>query len=412
MASRKKIVVTGLGVLCASGTGMQPVWESCRSGFNAIRSISRFNSKRFRCQAGGEVDGFEASRYVHQPIIPQTDRSTHLGMAACQLAVADAALSLKDQDPNEVGMYFSNLMGGMDFAEPELYAQTFLGPNRVNAYQAIAWFYAAAQGQWSIQTGIKGHAKTIVADRTGGLQSIGLAAHAIRRGHCRVAFSGGFEAPLVPYAYLMYGTTGMLARDTTDPLLAYRPFHRRRQGLVLGEGSGILLLENMEHAVGRGARIYAEVAGFSVSVDAPMDPPGSGLVRCFQEALHSADLQPSDIHHINAEGTANETEDAVEATAIHKVFGGLSHPPTVSAPKSMFGHTLAAAGAIDAALACRMIEENTVLPTLNLDDPDPELGPLSFNRNVEKRPVDTVLCCSRGLGGLNTALILRRCNAN
>ena len=408
MNSKRRIAVTGLGVLCGSGTGMEMVWDRCRSGHNAIRSISRFNPQRFKCRVGGEVDGFDAAKYVKQPIIPQTDRSTHLGMAACQLAMADAGISLAEEDPNQVGMYLSNLMGGMDFAEPELYAQTFLGPSRVNAYQAIAWFYAATQGQWSIQTGIKGYAKTIVADRTGGLQSVGLAAHAIRRGHCQVAFSGGFEAPLVPYAYLMYSTSGLLAQDTTDPLLAYRPFHRCRKGLVLGEGSGILILEDLEHAIKRGARIYAEVSGFSVSLDAPKDPPGRGLARCFLEALEFAGLQPGEIHHINAEGAATLADDGIEAAAIHSVFGDQPNPPTVSAPKSMFGHTLAAAGAIDAALACRMIQDNLVIPTINLDDPDPNLGITQFNDKVENKNVDAVLCSSRGLGGLNAALILRR----
>lgn len=404
-------MVTGLGVLCGSGTGMESVWDRCRSGYNAIRSISRFNPQRFKCRVGAEIDGFDPAKYVNPQIIPQTDRSAHLGIAACQLAASDASLALGEEDPNQVGMYFSNLMGGMDFAEPELYAQSFLGPSRVNAYQAIAWFYAATQGQWSIQAGIKGFSKTIVADRTGGLQSVGLAAHAIRRGHCQVAFSGGFEAPLVPYAFLMYATGGLLAQDTTDPLLAYRPFHRRRKGLVLGEGSGILILEDLEHARKRNARIYAEVSGFSVSVDAPADPAGHGLARCFSEALQSSGLQPSDIHHINAEGAATVADDGIEMAAIRAVFGNLSNAPTVSAPKSMFGHTLAAAGAIDVALACRMIQENMVMPTINLDEPDPNFGVTSFNNKVEEKRVDAVLCSSRGLGGLNAALVLRRFSA-
>lgn len=406
MASAKRVVVTGLGVICANGTGMDQVWNNCLAGRNGIQAIRRFDTKRYSCKSAGEVDGFDASRYVNPVVISQTDRSAHMGIAACRMAAEDANLVLKDEDPNQLGMYFSNLVGGMEFAEPELYAQAFLGSNRVSAYQAIAWFYAATQGQWSIQTGIKGFAKTVVADRTGGLQSLGLAAHAIRHGHSSVVFAGGFEAPLVPYAFLMYGTNGLLSMDTTDPLLAYRPFHRRRSGLVLGEGSGILILEDLDHALARGARIYAEIGGFSVMSDAPADDAGDGLARCFVECLANTDLGPSEIDHICAEGVATVADDCAEAAAIRRVFSGLREPPSISAPKSMFGHTLAAAGAIDAALACRMINGNTILPTTNLDDPDPALGIAGLSRQVEEKPVKAVLCCSRGMGGLNTALVI------
>lgn len=410
MSSKRRVVITGLGAMCASGIGMDKVWDRCLSGHNAIGAIQRFNTRRYGCKVGGELDGFDAAKYVAPQVLQQTDRSSQMGIAACQLAAEDAGLVLKNEDPNQVGIYFSNLMGGMEFAEPELYAQAFLGAGRVNAYQAIAWFYAAAQGQWSIQTGIRGHAKTVVADRAGGLQSVGLAAHAIRHEHCNVAFAGGFEAPLVPYAFLMYGTTGLLSKDTTDPLRTYRPFHRKRTGMVLGEGSGILVVEELEHAQARKARIYAEITGFSVAMDAPADPAGSGLARCFSEALCAAGLEPKDIDHVNAEGAATQADDYAEAAALQKVFAGTAHSPTVSSPKSMFGHTLAAAGALDAALACKMIQNNVVLPTVNLDEPDPQFGSTHFNDQVLQKQVDAVASCSRGKGGLNTVVILQRHN--
>lgn len=407
MPAKRRVVITGTGVICASGIGSKKVWDQCIAGTNSIRKITRFDTQPYSSKAAGEVDDFRPGDYLQPQIIQQTDRSAHLGIAACQLAAEEAGLSLKSEDPNDVGMYFSNLVGGMDFAEPELYAQTFMGPSRVNAYQAIAWFYAATQGQWSIKTGIKGHAKTVVADRTGGLQSVGLAAQAIRRGHCRVAFAGGFDAPIVPYAFLMYGTTGLLSTDTTDPARAYRPFHRRRSGLVLGEGSGILILEDLEHALERKARIYAEITGFSVAMDAPQDAAGSGLARCFEEALNKSGLQADDIDHISAEGAATIPDDSAELSAVNAVFGSARKKPSVSSPKSMFGHTLAAAGAIDAALACRMMDCNAVIPTINLDEPDPSLGPAHFSSVVEEKPVNAVMCSTRGIGGLNAALVLR-----
>jgi len=408
MTSKRSVVVTGLGVVCANGIGMDTVWSRCSSGHNAIHEITHFDASRYKCRVGGEVSGFDAKPYVNGQILQQTDRSTHMAMAASKMAADDARLDLKKEDPNDVGMYFSNLLGGMHFAEPELYAQAFLGPSRVNAYQAIAWFYAATQGQWSIQNGIKGYGKTIVADRTGGLQSVGLAAHAIHRGHCRVAFAGGFEAPLISYAFLMYQTTGLLSESTTIPMLAYRPFHRWRSGLVLGEGSGILILEDLEHALARNAPIYAKISGFSVAMDSPKEPPGSGLARSFSEALQFAKLKPGDIDHISAEGVATSADDAAEAAAIRQVFGSNSNNITVSSPKSMFGHTLGAAGAIDAALACRMIQNNAVLPTGSLDEPDPNLGLAHLNNRVQHKSVNAVMCSSRGHGGLSTALLLQR----
>ena len=408
MTSKRRIVVTGLGVVCASGIGMDTVWQRCAAGHNAIRGITRFNPHRHSCKVGGEVDDFKTTDFLHPMVIQQTDRSSHLGMAACKMALADANLSLEKEDPYDIGTFFSNLLGGMEFAEPELYAQTFLGANRVSAYQAVAWFYAATQGQWSIQTGIKGYGKTVVADRTGGLQSIGLAAQAIQRSHSRVVFAGGFEAPLVPYAFLMYETTGLLCKDRADPMLSYRPFHHKRNGLVLGEGSGILVLEDLEHAQARSAPIYAELAGFSVCMDGKNDPPGSGLARCIGEVLQAANLAPSEIDHISAEGVATIEDDHAEAAAIRQIFGDASKSTTVSVPKSMFGHALAAAGAIDAALACRMIRENAILPTINLDEPDMDLGAPRLNQQTEHKNVNTVLCCLRGKQGLNTAVLFRR----
>lgn len=408
MSAKKRVVVTGMGLICASGIGTSAVWNRCVSGHNAIRRITRFDANRYGCNVAGEIDDFQASAYLSPQIIQQTDRSAHLGMAACQLAAEDADLVLKNEDPNQVGMYFSNLVGGMEFAEPELYAQTFMGPSRVSAYQAVAWFYAAAQGQWSIKTGIKGYAKTVVADRTGGLQSVGLAAHAIRRGHCNVAFAGGFEAPINPYAFLMYGTTGLLAKDTTDPVRAYRPFDRRRTGLVLGEGSGILILEDLQHALERNARIYAEVKEFAVAMDTPQGVPGNGLARCLSQTLKQSELQPEHIDHISAEGAATVGDDTEEVAAIQNVFGRGPKAPSISSPKSMYGHALAAAGAIDVALACRMIQNNTVLPTVNLDEPDPSFNQARFVKTAEEKPLNAVLCSNRGIGGLNAALALSR----
>lgn len=407
--AKRRVAVTGLGIVAPSGIGKEAFWTSSVAHRCFIRRVTRFDSHAYPCQMGGEVEGFKAEEYLAPKIIKQTDRSTHMAIAACRLAGKDGELDLQ-KERLEIGMYFASLFGGMQFAEPELYAQLFLGPDRVSAYQAIAWFYAATQGQLSIGTGIQGFGKSLVADRAGGLQAVALGALAIQMDHCNIAFVGGFEAPLVPYAFLIHHTSDLLSTKNHDG--AYCPFDVQRTGLVLGEGSGILLLEDLEHARHRGAPVYAEVAGWAVSCDAyhfsQPAPNPDHLARCIEQALTNARLCPGDIDHISADGLGTELADRTEAAAINAVFKHDAESPTVSAPKSAIGHTLAAAGAIDAIWGCLMIQNNMVLPTVNLEQPDVSLHLNHVVGGPRSQQVNAVLCVNRGWGGLNTCLVLRR----
>jgi 3-oxoacyl-(acyl-carrier-protein) synthase len=349
---------------------------------------------------GGELACFRASDYVPPKTIKQTDRSTHMALAACELAARDSRLDLQSEQ-GEIGMYFANQFGGMEFAEPELYAQTFIGPDRVSAYQAIAWFYAASQGQWSVLSGIRGFAKTIVADRVGGLQALGLAALAIQRGHCSVAFAGGFEAPLVPYTYAIYQTSGLLSRERENAERAYRPFDRECSGFVLAEAAAILVLEDLRHALDRGAPIYGEIAGFAANRDP--DDGNAQLKACIELAVRQSGLDLSEVQHILPEGLGTRDADRGEADAIIKLF---PHRPTVSVPKTLIGHAISAAGALDALWACLMMQHQRLIPTVNVSSPDPDL-PLNHVFSVREHDLRNVLCCMRGFQGLNTALLLR-----
>jgi 3-oxoacyl-[acyl-carrier-protein] synthase II len=408
----KRVVITGLGIIAPNGIGKDAFWSNSLRGESCIKHISHFNVSNYACRVGGRVIDFKATDFVHPKIVKQTDRSTHMAIGACQLATKDANLDLAKEDLDEVGMYFANVFGGMEFAEPELYAQAFLGPNRVSAYQAIAWFYAAAQGQWSIGSGIRGFGKSIVADRAGGLQALALGALALRRGHCSLVYAGGFEAPLVPYAFLIHHTSFLLSTRNADPEEIYRPFDAARSGLVLGEGSGMLILEELEHAKARGAHIYAEVSGFASTFDsvhpAETSPDGKQLARCVSQTVDAAGLAPSDIDYVCADGVATQVADGAEARAINAIFAETSARPLVSAPKSMIGHTLAAAGAIDAIWTCLKMENEVVLPTLNLTKPDTELDPARLPQRPAFQRIDTAVCCARGYGGLNTSVALRR----
>jgi 3-oxoacyl-(acyl-carrier-protein) synthase len=391
-----RVVVTGIGLVTPIGIGRREFWSSAVEGRSGIANITRFDPAPFRCRVAGEARQFQAQEYVERKIIKQTDRSTHMAMACCAMAVDDAGLDLKTEDPSQVGICFANLFGGMEFAEPELYKCTFGNPAQVSAYQSIAWFYAAAQGQWSISRGIQGYAKSIVADRAGGIQAVGWGMKAIQQGHCTVCFAGGFEAPLVPYVYFIHESAGMLADSAGED--AYRPFDRRRTGIILGEGAGVLLLEERGHALARGARIHSEVAGYSVTRDS--------LSRCFRTALADAHVGAQDVGYYSPDAIATADADYEEASAVADVFDGRAHV-SLSSSKPLTGHMLAAAGIVDAAMATMVLEENIIPPFANVTDPDPAELDIVIDRPCE-RQVPAALCCSRGIGGLNAALVLKR----
>lgn len=402
-----RVVITGIGVVTPLGIGRETFWRNSCLGNLALRKHLVGENGAARSVVAGKVDEFSPELYVPPKVIKQTDRSTHMAIAACQLAASDAGLDLKTLPPESMGMYFSTLFGGMEFAEPELYAQAHLGPERVSAYQAIAWFYAATQGQWSIQQGLRGYAKTVVGDRAGGLQALALASLAIRQGHSRIMFAGGFDAPLVPFTLAIHSASGLLSRETKDVEKSYLPFDRRRSGLILSEGAGILVLEELEHARARNAHIYAEIAGGASCCDGGSSASGTTrLDACMQQALEDSRMKPSEVNHILAEGVATQEDDRIEADAIARVFNAAA--PTVSAPKSMMGHALSAAGLIDCAWACLMIEHGMLLPTASLQEPDPNCSLLHVREARKTAGLNALLCASRGYGGTNAAVVLRR----
>ena len=395
-----RVVITGLGVVAPNGIGKDEFWASSRAGISAVKEIDRFDTSTYGCRIAGQVEDFRATDYVERNIVKQTDRSTHMALACCSMATADARLDLAAEDPEQVGMYFANVFGGMEFAERELYAQHRIGPDRVSAYQAIAWFFAATQGQWSIAKGLKGFGKSIVADRVGGHQALLLGALAIRQGHAQVIYAGGFEAPVVPYVFRIHETSRLLSRAQAEPSRSYRPFDAARTGLVLGEGSGVVILEDAEHAARRGAPVYAELAGGAITCDGRGDE--EHLARCLEEAVASCGLRAEDVDHVLAEGLGVREHDFREAAAIARVFG--EGQTTVSVPKARTGHTLAASGAIDAIWAALMLREQRVLGPVNLSEPD---VPLKLAQENDRAP-STVVCCGSGFGGVNTAIVLRR----
>lgn len=411
---KERVVVSGIGVAAPSGLGHGALWSAAVERRSFIRPISRFDASPFRCQRAGQLEGFAADAYVDHRVLKQTDRATHLGMAACTMAVEDGGLDLAAVDRTALGMYLSNVFGGMEFAEPELYAQSFLTPSRVSAYQSIAWFYAATQGQWSIANDVRGIAKTVVGDGAGGLQALLLGALAIRRGHGTWMLAGGFEAPLTPYAYAIHESSGRLASIRGgDSEEIYRPLDRRARGLVLAEGACVLLLESLVSARARGAHVYAELAGGAMNIDAAsadQDDACAGLVQCLQAALGDGGARPGDVAGALPDGTGVASRDARDVWAMAHVFRDCEEPPPVATPKAMIGHALAAAGPLDAAWAAMMLERGVQVEACAPEEPI-DHPRLRFAKGGEPLRGDTILCFGSGWNGINAAIALRHCGA-
>lgn len=403
---RTRVVVTGLGVVSPAGLRHGALWTAAAERRSCIRPITRFDATTFGCRRAGELADFAAEEFVDRRVIKQTDRGTHLGMAACSIAVKDAAIDLAAIDRRELGMYFGNVFGGMEFAEPELFAQTFLGPSRVSAYQSIAWFYAATQGQWSIAHDVRGIGKTLVGDSAGGLQALLLGMKAIRQGHATWMLAGGFEAPLAPYVFAIHESSGRLAVGDA----AYAPFDRRAAGTILAEAACVLLLETLESALRRGVRIYAELAGGAMNIDAgpgAHDDTGAGLATCIEEALEDAEVGSDDVAHVLPDATGIRELDARDVRAMAHVFRHCGDLPPVGTHKAVIGHALAAAGPLDAAWAAMMLHAGTHVDGCAPPAPIAEPG-LRFARGGARLEGNAILCFGSGWQGLNAAILLRR----
>jgi 3-oxoacyl-(acyl-carrier-protein) synthase len=411
---KRHVVITGIGVVTPLGIGKDVFWNNSLIGTPAIGPITRFDPARFQCKEAGEINNFQAEKHLNIKICKQTDRSTQMALVASALALEDSGLDRDQENLCDVGIYFASLFGGMEFAEPELYGSTFLGPRSVSAYQSIAWFYAATQGQLSIGAGIRGYAKSIVADLAGGLQAVGFGSRAIQAGHCKVVVAGGFEAPLAPYVYLIHETSGTLARPKNGLPCSYLPFDSESNGMILGEGAAVVVLEESEHAVARAARIYGEISGFAVTRSGrsrlgptanSMSMGAACLAQCFATALSEAGADTSSPIYYCADAAARQEADREEVEAIREVFGQDAANVRMSAPKTLTGHTLAAAGAMDVIWTILMMKEHTFLPTANLEQSYcPQIDQIRGRPYVKE--IGTALCCSRGIDGLNSSVVL------
>ena len=406
----RRVVVTGIGAVAPNGVGKTAFWNAQRSGTSGVRPIERFSTDALLIKVAGEVRDFDVTSSIDRKLANRTDRMTHLALAAVDEAIVDARLDIAAEDTRRIGAVIANTFGGISFTEAQIGAFYRRGPRAMSAYTAIAWLQVANVGQTSIRYGIQGYSRTPVNDAIGGLDALCTAYGAIRRGNADVILTGGCEAPLLPLALFVLGYGDDFASG--NDVGAYRPFDRRAAGLVIAEGAGICVLEEYEHARRRGAHIYGEMVGYGQTNDAhgllPPSSNGAQYARAITLAMQSGGLMPNDIGYFSADGRAIPYSDAGEVEALHTVFGSeLPHLP-VSVPRTMIGHSYAAAGPLDAITALLALQDGIIPPTINCDQLNPNYG-LNMVHN-EPRPLekDAVLLGGRAIGGANVVVALKK----
>lgn len=415
MTDRRRVVVTGMGMLTALGTDVASTWEGLIRGTSGVRPIESFDPSRLSSRIGAEVQGFDASHVLDRKEVRRTDRYIQFGLVAAREALDQAGLPERFEGDlaERTGVILGTGLGGVGTLVDGFSVNVLRGPDRISPFLIPMGIPNVGSGQIAIQFGMTGpNFTTVSACATGG-HALGEASEIIRRDDADVMVAGGAEAGI--FEPMVGGFAAMRALSTRndDPAAASRPFDSGRDGFVVGEGAGVVILESLEHAERRGAEILAELVGYGATADASHitlpAPGGIGAVRAARRALAKAAMTPASIDHVNAHATSTPEGDRAELQAIRTIFGLAAERISVTANKSMLGHTLGAAGAIEAIVSIQTIREGCIPPTINLTDPDPEAAGLDLTPNVAAtRQTDVVLSNSFGFGGQNTALIFAR----
>jgi 3-oxoacyl-[acyl-carrier-protein] synthase II len=409
--SGRRVVVTGLGAVTSIGHDVASFWSSLIAGRIGIDRVTLFDPTHFACQIGAEVRNWDVNQLMDPKEARRNDRYTHFGYVAARQAVADSGIDMAKEDGDKVGVIIGTGIGGMHTFETQLRNLFERGPRKVSPFTIPSLIGNMCSGLVAIELGARGPNFGMVSACATGTHSLGEAAHAIRRGDADVMVAGGSEAAITPFAYASFCSMKAMSTRNDDPRGASRPFDKNRDGFIMGEGAGILVLEAEEHARARGARIYCELAGYAATCDAyhitQPDPEGKGLSMAMRRALDSAGAVAGDVDYINAHGTSTPYNDKFETLAIKKIFGEHSHSVPISSTKSMTGHLLGAAGGIESVVCVKAIENGIVPPTMNLEEPDPDCD-LDYVPNVAREvKVRMVLSNNLGFGGQNASVVFR-----
>jgi 3-oxoacyl-[acyl-carrier-protein] synthase II len=412
LTERRRIVVTGLGAVTPLGNDACATWHGMLAGRSGISRITLFDPERFAVQIAGEVKDFVPSPIINAKEARRIDRCVHFAICAAGEAIADAKLEITPEISEDVACIIGTAVGGIKTLLDGQRVLDERGPDRVGPFVLQNLIPNTASGQVAISYGIRGHNLAIVSACATGGHALGEAAEVIRRGDAVAAVAGGTEAAIVPIVLAGFTNMRALANDNDDPAGASRPFDARRHGFVMSEGSAVLVLEELEFARARGARIYAEMVGYGSTNDAydlaaPADN-GEGAARAMARALRHGGLGPDEVDYINAHGTSTPLNDRFETAAIKKVFGEHAYDLVVTSTKSMTGHMMGAAGAVEAMACVRSIVDGMIPPTINLEVPDPDCDLDYAPNQARKRAVRASMSNSIGLGGHNSCVIFRR----
>lgn len=409
---KKRVVITGLGAITPVGNTAADFWQALLAGKSGIGPITRFDAAEYDAKIAGEVKGFEPTAFIDKKEARRMDRFTQFAIAAAKMALDDSGIDLEKADKSRIGSFVGSGIGGMDTLH-EQYKNLFeKGPNRVSPFFIPMMIANMAAGQVSIAFGLQGPSSCVVTACATGTNCIGDAMKVIQRGDADVMVAGGTEAAISPAGMAGFCSMKALSTRNDAPEKASRPFEKDRDGFVMGEGSGIVILESLEHALARGARIYAELAGYGTNADAyhvtAPAPEGAQAARCMELAIKDAGLQVTDVDYINAHGTSTPLNDKNETLGIKALFGDHAKNLAVSSIKSMTGHLLGAAGGIECVATALTVANDMMPPTINYDTPDSDLDLDYVPNQARAKVVRVALSNSFGFGGHNATLLVKK----
>jgi len=408
----RRVVVTGIGLISPLGTGTDKTWQALLRGESGIALLTRFDMSRYATRFGGEVKDFDPLAFIERKEVRKMDPFIRYGLAAAEIAVADSGIDRADLRSDRAGTYVGSGIGGLGSIEENLKVLWEKGPDRVSPFFLVQTIINEASGQISIRFGAKGPNCANATACSTGTHALGDSARIIARGEADIMIAGGAEAPLTPLSLAGFNAIKAISERNDEPAKASRPFDAKRDGFVMGEGAGVLVLEELGRALKRDARIYAEVVGYGMTSDAyhvaAPAPDGDGAIRVMRRAIEDAGIGPDEIQYINAHGTSTELNDKTETAAIKTVFGGHARRLAVNSTKSMTGHLLGAAGGLEAGITALAIHHQIMPPTINYEFPDPDCDLDYVPNTARKAEIVHGLSNSFGFGGTNASLILRR----
>jgi 3-oxoacyl-[acyl-carrier-protein] synthase II len=408
---KKRVVITGIGVVSSLGTGLDKFWGSIKEGKCGISTVTRFDISNFPTKVAAEIKDFEPTEYMDRKEAKRMDRFTQFAMAAAKMAVINSGLNLETINKDRTGVIVGSGIGGIETLVDQQNVLANKGPGRVSPFFIPMIISNMASGRIAIEYGFKGFNECVVTACATANNAIGDAFKVIQRGDADIMVTGGAEASITPLSFAGFCSMGAMTTND-DPSTASRPFDAKRDGFIMGEGSGVLIIEELEHAKARGANIYSEIVGYGCTCDAfhitAPSPEGEGGTRCMKMAIEDAGIKPEDVGYINAHGTSTPLNDPIETKVVKAVFGEHAKNLAMGSTKSMTGHLLGAAGAVEAIISSMALREGFLPPTINYNNPDPECD-LDCVPNVgRKADIKYAVSNALGFGGHNAALTLKK----